>query len=174
MSRSPRQLAGTDLSVAIRRPDPARLDAEADAAMAVQRTTLQATLPGLPHPHTAEEDRAWMRNNFAGCSVWLAVDGDRVVGVATRSGACVRQLYVATDRTGAGIGQRLLDAMLAEAVADSIPTVDLWTFQRNVGARRFYERNGFVAIEFTDGAGNEEREPDVRYTKTIPAGAAGD
>ena len=161
------------MGVVLRRPDPARLDDEADAAMAVQRMTLQATLPGLPHPHTEEEDRAWMRNNFARCSVWLAVDGDRIVGVATRSGTWVRQLYVAADRTGAGIGQRLLDAMLAEAAADSIPTVDLWTFQRNVGARRFYERNGFVAMEFTDGAGNEEREPDVRYARVIRVGAAG-
>ena len=107
-----------------------------------------------------------MRDNFARCSVWLAVDGDRIVGVATRSGAWVRQLYVATDRTRAGIGQRLLDAMQAEAMAESI-LVDLWTFQRNAGARRFYERNGFVAIEFTDGARNEEREPDVRYRRSI-------
>ena len=158
--------------IVLRRPDPARLDEEADAAMAVHRTTLQATLPGLPHPHTEEEDRAWMRDNMARSSVWLAVDGDRIVGVATRSGAWVHQLYVATGRTGAGIGQRLLDAMLAEVVAESILTVNLWTFQRNAGARRFYERNGFVAMEFTDGACNEEREPDVRYRRFIHAGEA--
>ena len=161
------------MSIVFRRPDPTRLDEEADAAMAVQRTTLQATLPGLPHPHTEEEDRAWMRNNFARYSVWLAVDGDRIVGVATRCGDWVHQLYVAKDRTGRGIGQRLLDAMLAEAAADSIPTVNLWTFQRNARARRFYERNAFVAVEFTDGASNEEREPDVRYTRVIRAGATG-
>jgi GNAT superfamily N-acetyltransferase len=140
--------------------------------MAVQRTTLQATLPGLPQPHTEVEDRAWMRDNFARCSVWLAADGNRIIGVATRSGAWVRQLYVATDRTRSGIGQKLLDAMLAEAIAESILTVDLWTFQRNAGARRFYERNGFVAIEFTDGTTNEEHEPDVRYTRSLRAGAA--
>jgi hypothetical protein len=28
---------------------------------------------------------------------------------------------------------------------------------------RFYQRHGFVPVERTDGAGNEEREPDVRY-----------
>jgi putative acetyltransferase len=43
----------------------------------------------------------------------------------------------------------------------------LWTFQRNAGARRFYERNGFAAVELTDGLGNEEREPDVRYERSI-------
>ena len=155
------------MNVVLRRPDPAHLDADADAAMAVQRTTMQATLPGLPHPHTEDEDRAWMRGNFASCSVWLATEGERIVGVATRSGARIRQLYVAPDRTGAGIGQQLLDVLLAEVAAESIAMVDLWTFQRNAGARRFYERNAFVAMEFTDGASNEEREPDVRYERAV-------
>lgn len=36
-------------------------------------------------------------------------------------------------------------------------------FQLNDKARRFYERRGFVAVEFGDGTGNEEGEPDVRY-----------
>ena len=39
----------------------------------------------------------------------------------------------------------------------------LWVFQRNDGARRFYERHGLTLVELTDGAGNEEREPDARY-----------
>jgi hypothetical protein len=39
----------------------------------------------------------------------------------------------------------------------------LWTFQRNAPARRFYEKEGFVAVRETDGSGNEEREPDVLY-----------
>ena len=38
----------------------------------------------------------------------------------------------------------------------------LWTFQSNHGARRFYERHGFVAVQHTDGD-NEEGAPDVRY-----------
>ncbi len=155
--------------VVIRRPDPARLDEDADAAMAVQRATLHITLPGLPHPHTIEEDRAWMRGNFACCSVWLAVDDGRVVGVASRNGEWVHQLYIAPEYTGQGIGQRLLDAILSEAAVASIPVVKLWTFQRNAGARRFYERNGFVAVELTDGSANEEREPDVRYERRSDA-----
>jgi GNAT superfamily N-acetyltransferase len=153
--------------IVIRRPDPARLDIEADAAMAVQRSTLRVTLPGLHNPHTPDEDREWIRGLFARLSVWLAVDGERVVGVLSREDEWVRQLYVAPDRTGQRIGQRLLDAFLDEAAAAPFPVVRLWTFQRNAGARRFYERNGFVAVEFTDGSGNEEREPDVRYERTL-------
>jgi putative acetyltransferase len=151
--------------IRIRRPDPLRIDAEAQLAMAVQRAALAATLPGLHNPHTADEDRAWIRGVFANLSVYLAFDGARVVGVVSRDGEWLSQLYVAPERTGQGIGQRLLDAMIEEAGEAAIPVFKLWTFQRNAGARRFYERNGFVAVEFGDGSGNEEREPDVRYER---------
>jgi len=153
--------------VCIRRPDTVRMDAEAQAAMAVQRSALAETLPGLFNPHTADEDRAWIRGVFANLSVWLAVTGNDVVGIASRNGEWVHQLYIAPGHTGQGIGQRLLDTILAEAVAAAIPVFKLWTFQRNAGARRFYERNGFVAVEFGDGSGNEEREPDVRYERRL-------
>jgi hypothetical protein len=39
---------------------------------------------------------------------------------------------------------------------------ELWTFLVNSGARRFYERHGFEAVEFGDGSHNEEGQPDVR------------
>ena len=38
----------------------------------------------------------------------------------------------------------------------------LWTFEANVGARRFYESHGFVATRRTAGD-NEEGAPDVCY-----------
>jgi hypothetical protein len=41
--------------------------------------------------------------------------------------------------------------------------LDLWTFQQNAAARRFYEGRGFKPVEMTDGSGNDERVPDVRY-----------
>jgi len=45
--------------------------------------------------------------------------------------------------------------------------VSFWVFQRNLAARRFYERHGSRLIEMTDGALNEEREPDALYEKPI-------
>src|SRR5262249_29385446 len=111
------------------------------------------------------EDAQWIRGIFARHSVWLAVDDKRIVGIASRDGEWVAQLYVAPGHTGMGIGQKLLDRMLDEGGAGG--GLRLWTFQRNAGARRFYERNGFSAVEFTDGEGNEEREPDVRYERTL-------
>jgi GNAT superfamily N-acetyltransferase len=156
--------AATAGGIRIRRPDPLRIDDEAQAAMAVQRAAMRATLPGLHEPHSADEDRAWIRDVFARMSVWLAVDGERIVGIASRDGNWLHQLYLAPGYTGIGIGQRLLAAMLAES-----PALKLWTFARNAGARRFYERNGFVAVEFGDGSGNEEGEADVCYERSMRA-----
>ncbi|HVO88944.1 MAG TPA: GNAT family N-acetyltransferase [Casimicrobiaceae bacterium] len=153
--------------IVVRRPDPARIEEEALAAMRVQRAAMRHALPGLREPHSAARDREWIRGVFARHSVWLACVGSDVVGIASRHGDWLHQLYVAPGYMGRGIGQRLLDRALAEQ-----PALQLWTFSRNEGARRFYERNGFVAVEFGDGSGNEECEADVRYVKGPLASAA--
>ena len=38
----------------------------------------------------------------------------------------------------------------------------LWVFETNTPARGFYARHGLVELERTDGAGNEEKQPDIR------------
>ena len=38
-----------------------------------------------------------------------------------------------------------------------------WAFQKNERARRFYDKRGCIAVEFTEREGNEEKEADVRY-----------
>ena len=101
-----------------------------------------------------------MRDIFiAKTEAWLATDGDEVLAVMSLKPGWVEQLYVATQRQGEGIGRQLLD--LAKERSDG--ELQLWTFQVNDRARRFYERNGFTIAEMTDGAGNTENEPDVRY-----------
>jgi GNAT superfamily N-acetyltransferase len=70
----------------------------------------------------------------------------------------IDQLYVAPDSTGRGIG----GAMLERAQSLYPNRLKLWTFQSNLGARRFYEAHGFVAIASTTGE-NEEQAPDLCY-----------
>ncbi|HUQ39494.1 MAG TPA: GNAT family N-acetyltransferase, partial [Acidimicrobiales bacterium] len=91
--------------------------------------------------------------------VWLATDGVAVVGVMALSEDWIDQLYIDFPWTGQGIGGRLVDVAKERRPAG----LQLWTFQSNAGAQHFYERHGFVAVERTDGAANEERQPDVRY-----------
>ena len=60
-----------------------------------------------------------------------------------------------------GLGRRLLALALQSADA-----MRLWTFQCNLGARRFHERHGFRIERETDGAKNDEQQPDVLYVWT--------
>ncbi|OIQ76584.1 putative acetyltransferase [mine drainage metagenome] len=74
------------------------------------------------------------------------------------NGEWLNHLYVAPNFQGIGIGGSLL------AIAKNLsPTgLQLWTFQENHYARKFYRDHGFVEMEATDGSRNEERTPDVR------------
>ncbi len=153
--------------VILRRPDISRFDEEAAAVTALLLAARRAALPGLRELHTDDETRAWMRDVvFPRQSVRLAVLRDEIVGFAARDGAWLTQLWVRPGWTGHGIGQQLLDAMIAEA-ATVTPVLRLYTFQRNGGARRFYERNGFAVKMLGDGKSNEEGEPDAMYERAL-------
>ena len=93
---------------------------------------------------------------------WVAEIGGRIVAVLVLGDDMVDQFYVAPGEQRRGIG----DAMLAHAKRLRPAGLRLWAFQRNAPARRFYEARGFVAIQFTDGATNMEREADVLYRWT--------
>jgi hypothetical protein len=90
---------------------------------------------------------------------WLAGADGVVVAVLVLDGDQLDQRYVDPDWQRGGIGSALVQ--LAQARRPD--GLALWTFQSNLGARRFYERYGFVAVGGTDGLTNEERAPDVRY-----------
>ena len=67
-------------------------------------------------------------------------------------------LYVVPARAREGIGSLLLD-LAKQQRPDGFC---LWVFEENEPARAFYRRHGLLELEHTDGAGNEERAPDVR------------
>jgi GNAT superfamily N-acetyltransferase len=120
-------------------------------------------MPWLPALHTDEETRSWVGTVvLPNHDVWVAEVDGHVVGYVAVDGDELNDLYVRPGFQGRGVGTTLL----GQAKALSPSGLSLWAFQRNAGARRFYERHGFVAVELTDGSGNEEREPDVRYRWT--------
>ncbi len=120
-----------------------------------------AALPTVRRAHTDDEVRAW----FADVVVvqresWVAVADGSVVGLLVLDeGNELDQLYLAPAWRGLGLGDRLV----ALAKQRRPGGMELWTFQVNGPAQRFYERHGFVAVRRTDGSTNEEREPDIRY-----------
>lgn len=133
--------------------------ADAQAIAGLLRTTFRISLPFLPELHTPKEDLAFIADRVLPTSaVWVAEAGGEVAGFIAFRDSWIDHLYVHPDHQGRGIGPRLL----AKALEDGTPR-QLWTFQQNDRARGFYESHGFEAVEFTDGAGNEEKTPDVRY-----------
>lgn len=134
----------------------------------VLRQAFDERLPWLAGIHTPQEDRHFFENHiYAHCEVWGAVDSDIIGFIAFREG-WVDQLYVLPGHQKRGIGAALLG--VAKAVQ---PTLQLWTFQKNALARRFYEKHGFVALRETDGRDNEEGEPDILYRWQRQADSAG-
>ena len=121
------------------------------------RSTCMAYLPAL---HTAEEDRAWMRDVvFKTCEVWMAEFDGRLAGFLAMHDDVLAHLYVHPDLHHRGVGT----ALLAKARELRPSGFRLWVFQRNAQARQFYERNGLQLAQLTDGSSNEERTPDAEY-----------
>lgn len=129
------------------------------AATVVHRQAMRVSLAFLPELHTAEEDLAHFRDHlFPANEIWVADKDGVVVGYAARGDGWLNHLYIHPDHQGERIG----DALLAKAM-DGVDALQLWAFQQNARARRFYEKRGFVLAELTDGQGNEEKTPDARY-----------
>ena len=130
-------------------------DADALGALFARARDEMSYLPRIP-----DDDRpklgGWIVERH---EVWVAADDDGIAGFAGLSPGWLDHLYVEPALQGRGLG----GALLGHAQALRPRGLQLWVFQRNEGARRFYERHGFRLVELTDGAGNQEGEPDARY-----------
>ena len=129
--------------------------AVADVFLAAYHSTYD-----FPLAHTDDEVREWIRSQLIPAGrTWVATRDGRVVAMMSLGDGWLEQLYVDPGEHGRGIGSRLV----ARAKAEEPTGLELYTFQVNGRARRFYERRGFEVVELGDGAGNEEGQPDVRY-----------
>jgi GNAT superfamily N-acetyltransferase len=78
-----------------------------------------------------------------GAGAWVADAGGEIVGVAVRTGAELRSLYVVPKAWGTGAAQALMGTALAAIGADGHVEATLWVVEANPRARRFYEREGW-------------------------------
>ncbi|EDY44139.1 GNAT family N-acetyltransferase [Streptomyces sp. SPB074] len=134
---------------------------DARGAAEVWLRSFAAALPGVRRAHADDAVREWFAHIVVpGLETWVAErGGGDLVGVLALSDGELEQLYLAPEARGRGLGDRFVALAKERRPAG----LDLWTFQVNAPARRFYERHGFVVAEETDGRRNEEKEPDVRY-----------
>lgn len=118
----------------------------------------RAAMTYLPALHTDDETRAFIKSVVETQNVWIAEAQGRPLGFAALEPGWLHHLYVAPGAHNAGAGSLLL----AKSKAELPQGFSLWTFQANLGARRFYERHGCRQVRRTNGD-NEENLPDILY-----------
>ena len=85
-------------------------------------------------------------------------EGQKLLGMLALEAPWIRQFAVFPEFQRRGIGSALL-----RSARDASPSeLRLFTFQRNVKARAFYEKHGFAAVAFGRSPA-PELEPDVEY-----------
>ncbi len=144
------------MTVAIRAATPDDAASVAD----VWWRSRQAAIPAIPAPVHDEADVVrWVADVLIPAGgTWVALEDGRVVAMLSLSPGWIDQLYVEPPSQGRGAGARLVHL----AKERSPGGLELWTFESNAGARRFYECHGFTAVEWNEGD-NEEGAPSVRY-----------
>lgn len=138
--------------------------ADADSVAEVYLASRREFLPFAPMAHPEENVRRWISDRLIPSGeVTVAHREGRVIGMMHLAReddlSWIEQLYLSPDVVGQGVGSTMV-----VFAREALPTpIRLYTFQENTSARRFYERHGFRAIAFSDGASNEEGCPDVLY-----------
>lgn len=147
---------------AIRKAQPSDASRLAQFARQIFRETFR--------PHNSEADMcAYLDSSFGtpqqkrelddpAIATLLAEEGDRLVGYAqlrhSETPACVDRplpielwrFYVARDRHGTGLAQRLIREVTVEARAQGAQTIWLGVWEHNLRAQAFYKKTGFVDV----------------------------
>jgi tRNA dimethylallyltransferase len=150
----------------------ARLD-DAEAAFQVQR---RASLAGLEHiypparypfPDAAVRER-WRETLADGrAAVFVAENGEGIIGVAAAKDGWLEGLYVVPEHWGGELATRLHDEAIHALAAAGTDEARLWVLEDNARARRFYERRGW-RLDGTERIVPFPPHPlDVGYTKEL-------
>ena len=129
--------------------------------MELWNETKRDAYPYLPaeQTRTIEEDTAFFAGHIEPrCEIWIAAEGDTVLGFLALAGSYLDRLYIHPSHQRAGVGTALL-----EKAFELSPTgLELHTHQKNVSACAFYEKHGFQAVKYGVSP-PPESEPDVEY-----------
>lgn len=92
------------------------------------------------------------------CNLWVGMERDTLVAFMALDGTLIDRMYVDPDHWRQGWGSKLM------GLAKQLQPVglELFTHVENHGARRFYEKHGFRAVNFGVSP-PPESAPDVEY-----------
>lgn len=134
---------------------------DADAVARLLATVRGESIPDLPLAAQSEDAvapfvRRVLLDQF---EVWVAeVDGDPVGFMALMPPDHIAHLYISAAHRGEGLGARFVD-LARRRYPEGL---QLWTFQENEDAQRFYAQQGFVPVEWADDRDEDRASPDLR------------
>lgn len=111
----------------------------------------------MPRLHTRAEEVAFVGDMIDRGWVTVALRDTELAGFLARNMCDIHALYISGEARRTGCGSALIDRAKNEETE-----LSLWTFEANAAAQAFYRAHGFVVAERTDGAGNDEKLPDIR------------
>ena len=114
---------------------------------------------GVKDQHSWEEQLDYLKtimNEYRGYLV-IEKTSDKVIGMMAVGGSELDQLYIHVDYQDMGIGTQLLN--LAKELSPG--ELQLFTFEVNKKAQRFYEKHGFTVIK--RGIESQSGMADIRY-----------
>jgi ribosomal protein S18 acetylase RimI-like enzyme len=116
-----------------------------------------------------------LSESHPGSSAFVAeADDDRVVGFASTGASGDAEgegelyaIYVLPAAWGSGAGPALMRAAVDSLRAAGFPAATLWVLDDNPRARRFYEREGWVADGRREGVHLGVGTVEIRYRMTL-------
>jgi GNAT superfamily N-acetyltransferase len=148
-------------------------------AMPTQEAAVRAVMRAAFAPYMRRLGREIAPTSFAGLAdalsrgdVWLAQDGEAILGVAEikRDGdtLVLEHLAVAPDRQNAGIGSFLLREVERRARDGKVAAMALYTAAMMEDLLRLYARYGFVEISRGPPPHGKDTLPRVFLRKELP------
>jgi ribosomal protein S18 acetylase RimI-like enzyme len=144
------------------------------------------------HLYTAADLQAFLRDSHseaayacalgdADTGVWIAERGGRAIGYA-QAGPCklphpdvgtgdgeLKRLYLLAGEQNGGVGGRLFDTALRWLERDGPRTLWISVWSENLGAQRFYARQGFGFVGEYEFLVGEQRDREFMYRRRATA-----
>jgi ribosomal protein S18 acetylase RimI-like enzyme len=136
-------------------------DDDFEAVVRVWHTSGRTAYPFIERwqRFTLEQARSVFRVQIAPvCEVWVAETEAEIIGYLALKGSYIDRLYISPDHQRCGVGTSLLKHAMERSPAG----LELHTHQKNIQARTFYEKYGFVPVKYGLSP-PPENEPDVEY-----------